>query len=227
MKVLQSLTVRIALFALLGAGLATEAAAQTTAAPLNLPRWFVGGGLGRMEPLHGDDYDEGTPVFATIGARITKTVILEAEVTRRAHTEAYVQEPVFLYGGINGIHGRADRSELGRGTKDWTVGINALGHVDWRALSLYAGPGVVWHREDLRNYRTVTNCTPPIPSNGFECREFDTTTSDSDIGYVAMAGVEVRAHRNLSAFVAGRYELRGDLGMGTVGVIGGLRVGIR
>ncbi len=180
-----------------------------------------------MHPLHGDDEDEGPVVFGAIGYRLTRHLRAEGEITWRTATRSFVQTDVFLYGGSTGIHGRADRTELGFETTDWTAGGNLIATTGGRTIAAYGGPGLVWHREDDRRYRTVTNCTPPIPSNGFECGEFDNTTAKSGAGLQLIAGVDLHVHRRFTLFVAGRAEYRRGLAMGGVGVMAGARVGLR
>jgi hypothetical protein len=208
------------------AGAAAPAAlAQTSAAPAG--RWFIGAGGGLMNPLHGDDEPEGRVALVTFGVSGTYRVRIEGELTRRSHAERYVETDVFLYGGTTGIHGHADRTERVRHTTDWTAGVNLIGRTGGRRVSLYGGPGVVFHREDLHHSRTVTNCTPPIPSNGGECREFDDRTAEHGGGLQLMAGVDVALHSRVTAFLAGRAEYRRGLAMGGVGGVAGIRIGLR
>lgn len=180
-----------------------------------------------MHPLHGDDEDEGPVVFGAVGYRMTRHLRVDGEITWRTATRSFVTTNVFLYGGPTGIHGRADRTELGFQTTDWTVGVNLIGTTGGRTVAVYGGPGVVLNREDDRRYRTVTRCTPPIPSNTFECAEFDTTTAKTGAGLQFMAGVDLNLHRRFTVFVAGRAEYRRGLSMGGVGVMAGARIGLR
>lgn len=204
-----------------------SAFAQTPAPPAtDASQWFIGAAGALMNPLHGDNETEGRVVLGTFGLDVRRGFRIEAEVTRRAHSSAFIQNDVFLYGGPTGVHGRADRTVLGHETTDWTVGVNALGRAGWQAVSFFAGPGLVFHREDSRRYRTVTNCTPPIPRSGFECDEFDNKTSESGAGLQLLAGVDLRLHKRVTLFAAGRGELRRDLAMGSVGVMAGVRVAI-
>jgi opacity protein-like surface antigen len=208
------------------AGAAAPAAfAQTPAQPPG--QWFIGAGGGLMNPVHGDDEDEGRVALVTFGFTDNRRVRVEGELTRRSHRTSYVDTDVFLYGGTTGIHGHADRTERVRHTTDWTVGVNLIGRTGGRRLSLWGGPGAVFHREDLHHYRTVTNCTPPIPSSGGECREFDERTSEHGGGLQLMAGVDLVLHSRVSAFAAGRAEYRRGLAMGGVGAVAGLRIAIQ
>lgn len=205
-----------------------SAFAQTPAPPAtDASQWFIGAAGALMNPLHGDNETEGRVVLGTFGLDVRRRFRIEAEVTRRAHSSAFIQNDVFLYGGPTGVHGRADQTVLGRETRDWTVGVNALGRAGWHTVSFFAGPGLVYHRADTRLYRTVTNCTPPIPRSGFECDEFDDRSSVSGTGLQLLAGVDLRLHSRVTAFVAGRAEIREDLAMGSVGVMAGVRVVIR
>lgn len=204
---------------------APKAFAQTSLPPGDPLRWVVSLGAARMDPLHGDDYPEGPVVLGSIGAA-SRRVRIEAEVTRRAHSTVYVDPDVFLYGGPNGIHGRIDRTESGRETTDWTAGVNLIGRTGGRIVSLFGGVGVVLNREQLRQYRTVTGCTLPIPSSGSECMTFDRRTTTLGAGLQLMTGVDVTLHRRVSAFVGGRGEIRQGLAMGSVGVVGGVRVAV-
>jgi hypothetical protein len=199
--------------------------AQTASPTAETPRWTVAVGGAWMDPLHADEYEEGPVVMGAVGYALHRNLRVEGEVTWRTHTRTFVRNDVFLYGGPTGIHGRADRTELGNQTTDWTAGINLLGTARWRMLSVFAGPGVVLHREDDRTYYTVTNCTPPIPSNGFECGGYDKTTTDYGPGLQLMAGLDLNVHRRVTLYAAGRAEYRRDLSMGGVGAMGGLRVG--
>jgi opacity protein-like surface antigen len=207
------------------AGVIVPAAAAQTPAPAG--QWFIGAGGAWMNPLHGDDYDEGPVALVNFGFTDNRRVRIEGEITRRSHLDRYVEENKFLYGGPTGIHGRADRTESGRETTDWTAGVNLLGRTGWRRLSLFAGPGVVLHRKALRKYRTVTGCTAPMPSNGAECREFDDQAAEHGFGLQLMAGADLALHRNVTAWVAGRGEYRNGLAMGGFGVAGGVRVAVR
>lgn len=206
---------------------APRAFAQTSPPATEAPRWFVSVGAARMNPLHGDDDPEGGVFLGSFGIAASPRVRLEAEVTRRAHTNVYVDHDVFLYGGPNGTHGRIDRTERGSETTDWTAGVNLIGRTGWRAVSLFAGAGVMLNREHARRYRTVTNCIPPVPSSGAQCMTFDERTTTLGAGLQLNAGVEVTLHRRVSAFVAGRGELRQGLAMGSAGVVGGLSVAVR
>lgn len=201
------------------------AMAQTSTTGLDAPRWTVGLAGAWMTPLHGDEGDGGPVYIGSLGYRVSRHIRAEAELTRRNATRRYTDENVFIYGGQTGIHGHADRTELGFDDTDWTMGVNLLATTGGRYVSLYGGPGVVLHRQVDRKYRTVTNCTPPIPSNGFECHEFDESESSYGGGLQPIAGVEVHPIRNVTLFVAGRAEYRRDLSMGGVGAMGGLRVG--
>lgn len=207
---------------------APHAFAQTSAQPpATALHWFVGLGGASMNPLHGDDEPEGGVVLASFGFTDNRRVRIEAEVTRRARSTAYVDEDVFLYGGPNGIHGHADRVNGGRETTDWTVGVNLIGRTGGRVVSLFGGPGVVLHSEQLREFRTVTNCIPPIPSSGAECGVFDNKSSSHGAGLQLIGGVDVAVHRRVTAFVAGRGEYRRGLAMGGIGIMAGVRVGVR
>lgn len=205
-----------------------SAFAQTPAPPASgAAQWFIGAAGALMNPLHGDNETEGRVMLGTVGLDVRRKFRIEAEVTRRAHSSAFIQNDVFLYGGPTGIHGRADQTVLGHDTTDWTVGVNAFGRAGWQTVSFFAGPGLVFHRESSRRYRTVTNCTPPNPRSGFECDEFDNTTSESGVGLQLLTGVHLRLHTRVTVFAAGRGELRRDLAMGSVGVMAGVRVAIR
>ena len=207
----------------------TAPAFAQTPAPPSAPRsqWFVGLGGGPMYPLHGDDYDEGPVALVSFGFTDNRRVRIEGELTRRSHLNTYTSENVLLFDGPTGIPGHADRTDSGRETTDWTVGINLIGRTGWRRVSLFGGPGAVFHRKELRQYRTVTNCTPAIPSSGQECRDFDTRSARHGGGLQLMAGVDVHLHSRVTAYVAGRAEYRHGLAMGGVGVVGGVRVAIR
>lgn len=202
------------------------ALAQSLAPTTDAPRLTLAVGGASINPLHGDDEDEGPVVFGAVGYRITRHLRVEGEFTRRTATRSYVTTDVFLYGGQTGIHGRADRSELGFDTTDVTVGANLMATTGGRTLAVYAGPGLVWHRERDRRYRRVTNCTPPIPSHGFECAEFDNTTVKTGAGLQLMAGVDLHLHRRVTVFVAGRAEYRRGLTYGGVGIMAGARIGL-
>ncbi len=180
-----------------------------------------------MNPLHGDDEDEGPVVFGAVGYRMTRHLRIEGEFTRRATTRSFVTTDVFLFGGQTGIHGRADKSELGFDTTDVTVGVNLIATTGGRMLAVYAGPGLVWHRERERRYRRVTNCTPPQPATGFECAEFDDTTVKSGAGLQVIAGLDLHVHRRFTMFVAGRAAYPRGLTYGGVGVMAGARIGLR
>ena len=215
----------LAVLAATGAA-APNAFAQSTPAA-EAPRWFVSFGAARMDPLHGDDYPEGPVILGSIGVAASRRVRIEAEVTRRAHSTVYVDHDVFLYGGPNGTHGRIGLTESGRETTDWTAGVNLVGRTGWRVVSLLGGAGVMLNREQKRQYRTVTNCTLPIPSSGGECLTHDMQSTTLGAGLQLMTGVDVTLHRRVSAFVAGRGELRQGLAMGSVGVVGGITVAVR
>lgn len=206
---------------------APGAFAQTSPPVTEAPRWFVSLGAARMDPLHGDDYPEGGVLLGSIGVAASSHVRIEAEVTRRSHSTLYVDHDVFLYGGPNGIHGRIDRTESGRETTDWTAGVNLIGRTGWRAVSLFGGAGVMLNRERLRQYRTVTGCTLPIPSSGGECMTHDSQSTTLGAGLQLMTGVDVALHRRVSAFVAARGELRQGLAMGSAGVMAGITVAVR
>ena len=206
---------------------APGASAQTSPPAADAPRWFVSLGAARMDPLHGDDYPEGPVILGSIGVAVSRRVRIEAEVTRRAHSTTYVDHDVFLYGGPNGIHGRIDRTESGRATTDWTAGVNLIGRTGGRVVTVFAGAGAVLNREHLRQYRTVTGCTLPVPSSGDECFTHDSQSTTLGAGLQLMTGVDVALHRRVSAFVAGRGEIRQGLAMGSVGVVGGITVAIR
>jgi opacity protein-like surface antigen len=210
------------------AGATAPAFAQTPAAS-GAPRsqWFIGLGAGPKDPQHGDDYDEGPVALVSFGVTDNRRVRIEGELTRRSHLDRYVSENVFLYGGPTGIHGHADRTELGRQTTDWTVGVNLIGRTGWRRVSLFGGPGAVFHRKALRQYRTVNNCTPSVPNSGGECQEFDNRSTRHGGGLQLMAGVDVHLHSRVTAYVAGRGEYRHGLAMGGVGLVGGVRVVVR
>lgn len=211
---------------MLGVALMTPGMAFAQAAnAAETPRWTVGVAGAWMTPLHGDEGDGGPVYLGSLGYRVNRHLRAEAEVTWRRTTSKFTQENVFLYGGPAAIHGRADRTELGAQDTDTTLGINLLATTGGKYVSLFGGPGVVLHRQVDRDYRTVTNCTPPIPSNGFECGEFDESESTYGGGVQLIAGVEVHPIRNVTLFVAGRAEYRKDLSMGGVGAMGGLRVG--
>ena len=190
-------------------------------------RWFVSLGAARMDPLHGDDNPEGGVLLGSIGVAASRRVRLEAEVTRRSHSYRYVEHDVRLWGGNNGIHGRIDRTESGYETTDWTVGVNLIGRTGGRVVSLFGGGGLMLNREQARLYRTVTNCTPPIPSSGYECRAYDQRSTTLGAGLLLVTGVDVTLFRRVSAFVAGRGELRQGLAMGSAGVMGGVMVAVR
>lgn len=211
---------------MIGIGLLTPAVtfAQALAAP-EAPRWSVSLAGAWMTPLHGDEKPGGPVYIGSVGYRLGRHVRAEAELTWRNTTRKYTEANVFLYGGPTGIHGRADRTELGFDDTDWTMGVNLLGTTGGRYVSLFGGPGVVVHRQVDRRYRTVTNCTPPIPSNGFECGEFDESESSYGGGLQLLAGVEVHPHRNVTVFAAARGEYRRDPSMGGIGAMGGLRFG--
>ena len=177
-----------------------------------------------MDPIHADEYSEGPVVVAALGRTVSRHLRVEAEVTWRNHTRTFVRNDVFLYPGPTGIPGSAARTELGNETTDITAGFNLLGTARWGRLSAFAGPGVVLHREDDRTYYKVTSCTPPIPSGGFECVEYDNTRTDYGPGLQLLAGVDVQLHRRVAVFAAGRAEYRRDLAMGSVGVMGGVRM---
>ena len=194
-------------------------------AVVDTPRWTVALGGAWMEPLHGDEKPGGPVYIGSLGYRLNKHLRAEGEVTWRNVTSKHVQHNVFLYGGQTGIHGRADRTELGQDNTDWTAGVNLLATTGGKYISVFGGPGVVLHRETDRRYRTVTNCTPPIPSNTYECFEFDNSESTYGGGLQLIAGLEVHPHRNVTVFAAGRAEYRRDLSMGGVGAMGGLRIG--
>lgn len=202
--------------------------AQSSTVPaVEAPRLTLAVGGASMHPLHGDNEDEGPVVFVAVGYRLTRHLRVEGEVTRRTATRSYVDTDVFLYGGPTGIHGRADRTELGFETTDWTAGANVIATTGGPTVALYGGPGVVWNREDDHRYRTVTGCTPPRPSNTFECGEFDTTTTRAGAGLQLIAGVDLNVYRRFTLFVAGRAEYRRGLAMGAAGVMAGARIGVR
>ena len=217
-----------ALVVLVAAGVrAPRAFAQTSPPAAEAPRWFVSLGAARMDPLHGDDYPEGGVLLGSIGVAASRRVRIEAEVTRRSHSTTYVDHDVFLYGGPNGTHGRIGRTESGRETTDWTAGVNLIGRTGWRVVSLFGGAGVMLNREQLRRFRTVTDCTLPVPNSGAECMTFDERSTTLGAGLQLTAGVDVALHPRVSAFVAGRGELRQGLAMGSVGVMGGISVAVR
>ncbi len=195
--------------------------------PAAAPHWFVGLGGASMNPLHGDNEPEGDVLLASFGFTDNRRVRIESEVTRRARSTTYVNENVFLYGGPNGVHGHADRIDVGRETTDWTAGVNLIFRTGGRIVSLFGGPGVVLHWEQLREFRTVTNCTAPIPSAGAECGVFDNQSSSQGAGLQGIGGVDVAVHRRLTAFVAARGEYRKGLAMGGIGIMAGVRVGVR
>lgn len=215
---------RVMLIVVLGLVMPGVARAQAPAVA-ETPRWTVGLAGAWMTPLHGDEKPGGPVYIGSLGYRVSRHVRAEAELTWRKTTRKYTEENVFLYGGPTGIHGHADRTELGFDDTDWTMGVNVLGSTAGKYVSLFGGPGVVVHRQVDRRYRTVTNCTPPIPGNGFECGEFDESESSYGGGLQLIAGVEVHPHRNLTVFAAARGEYRRDLSMGGVGAMGGLRFG--
>ena len=211
---------------MLGIGLITPVVAFAQApAVVETPRWTVALGGAWMTPVHGDEGDEGPVYLGAVGYRVNRHLRAEAELTWRNATIRYVEHNVFLYGGPTGVPGHADRTELGQDNTDWTAGVNLLGTTGGKYISVFGGPGVVLHRQTDRRYRTVTNCVPPTPSNGFECREFDDSESNFGGGLQLIAGVEVHPHRRVTVFAAGRAEYRRDLSMGGVGVMGGLRLG--
>lgn len=190
-------------------------------------RWFVSLGAARMDPLHGDDDPEGGVLLGSIGVAASRRVRIEAEVTRRSHSTLYVDHDVFLYGGPNGIHGRIDRTESGRETTDWTAGVSLIGRTGGRVVALFGGAGVMLNREQARHYRTVTGCTLPVPGSGAECMTFDRRSTTLGAGLLLVTGVDVALHRRVSAFVAGRGELRQGLAMGSAGVMAGITVAVR
>lgn len=209
---------------------AWPAAAQgppTQAPATRSPRIVLSLGAASANPIHGDDYDEGTPVIGSLAVALTPRLSAEAEITWRSASRVHVTEDVFLYGGPAGIPGRADRSVFGEETGDLTAGLNVLFRTKPRLVGVFAGGGAMFHRERFRQYRTVTNCTPPIPSSGFECAAFDDRTATGDFGLQGMAGVDVRVHPRVLGYAQVRYEMRPDLGMGTIGVGGGVRVVLR
>jgi hypothetical protein len=184
-------------------------------------------GATSANPIHGDDYDEGVPVIGSVAVAITRRLSVEGEVTWRSASRIFVTENVFLYGGPTGVNGRADRFVGGEETGDLTVGLNVVFRTKPRLVRVFVGGGPMFHRERFRRYRTVTNCTPPIPSSGFECAAFDDRTTMDDFGLQGLAGVDVRVHPRVSGYAQLRYEMRPDLGMGTIGVGGGIRLALR
>lgn len=191
------------------------------------PRWTVALGAAWMDPLHADEYPEGQVVMGAIGYALHRNLRVEGEFTWRNHTRTFVRNDVFLYPGPTGIPGSAARTELGNETTDITAGINILGAARWGRVSAFAGPGLVLHRADDRTYYKVTSCTPPIPSGGFECVEYDNTRTDYGPGLQLLAGLDVHLHRRVAVYAAGRAEYRRDLAMGSVGLMAGFRIGVK
>jgi hypothetical protein len=221
---LAHLLVRISVTAVL-AMTATAASAQGTA-----PRLVASFGAGSMDPIHADEYREGPVLIGSLGFAATRRWHVEAEVTRRAHARAETQDNIVLpYTGATGVPGRADRQVFGTETSDWTAGVNLIARTAPRMVSLFGGGGAVLHQEHERAYRTLTNCTPPSPSGPFNasCLEFDRRSVKTDAGLQGLAGADIRLAPRLQAYVAVRYEIRPDLGMGSFGFAGGVRFAIR
>jgi opacity protein-like surface antigen len=208
---------------------AAVAAAQGTAAPA--PRLVLGVGGAAMEPVHGDDYPEGPAIIATLGFAATPRVGLEVEITRRSYARETTRNNVVVpYTSATGVPGRADRETIGRETSDWTAGVNLVGRTPPHLVTVYAGAGAGLHSKDLRNFRTVTNCTPPSgpagPQSG-PCMDRDDRSRTTNAAAQVMAGAEVTLARRWQLFAGARYEMRQDLGMGSFGFGGGVRIGLR
>lgn len=221
------ITVLLATLAVTGWPAAAQQGPPTPASTNRSPRVVLSLGAASANPIHGDDYDEGVPVIGSLAVALTSRLSAEAEISWRSASRAFVTEDVFLYGGPTGIPGRADRFVLGEETGDLTAGLNAVFRTTPRLIGVFAGGGAMFHHEQFRRYRTVVNCTPPIPSSGFECAAFDERNPTRDFGLQGIAGVDVRLHPRMSGYAQLRYEMRPDLGMGTIGVGGGVRVVLR
>jgi outer membrane protein with beta-barrel domain len=208
---------------------AATAAAQGTVAPA--PRLSLSVGAAAMEPLHGDDYPEGPAFIGALGFAATPRVGLELELTRRSYTRETARNNVVLpYSGATGVPGRADRETTGRETSDWTAGVNLVGRTPPHLVTVYVGAGAGLHSKDQRNYRNVTNCTPPsgpAGPQGGPCTDRDVRSRTTNASGQVMAGADVTLARRWQLFAGARYELRQDLGMGSFGFGGGVRVGLR
>ncbi|MEO8075084.1 MAG: TonB-dependent receptor [Acidobacteriota bacterium] len=213
----------------LAAIIAPVAAAQSTATPA--PRLILSVGGVAMEPVHGDDYPEGPAVTGSLGFAATPRLGVEFEVTRRSSGRTSTRNDAVLpYSGATGVPGRADRETIGRETSDWTAGVNLVGRTPPHLVTVYVGGGAGLHRKDLRNYRSVTNCTPPRGPAGPQaasCMERDERSQTTNASAQVMAGADVTLTHRWRLFAGVRYEMRQDLGMGSFGVGGGVRVGIR
>jgi hypothetical protein len=87
----------------------------------------------------------------------------------------------------------------------------------------------MFHTEAKNQLRTLTNCTNPghVSPAFVDCNGFDLHGSSQGAGLQGLAGVDVRLTSRLLAYGGIRYEFRHDLGYGTFGATGGVRVALR
>jgi len=191
-------------------------------------------GVGSMTPLHGDDYPEGRVYLGGIRISPSARFSIEVEVTGRTATREYDQVNVVLPDfncptGQPCQTGHADR-DLSRATStDWTVGLDAVRRFPVARFGVFAGGGVMLHQETTRQTRTLTNCTNPghVSASFVDCAGFDHRGSSKGIGFQGLAGLDADITSRLQAYGGIRYEIRDDLGFGTFGVTGGVRLRLR
>jgi opacity protein-like surface antigen len=195
---------------------------------------FATVGVGSMTPLHSDDYSEGRPYLGGIRISRSAKFSIEVEVTGRTTTREYDRVNVVLPDfncptGQPCQTGHADR-DLSRATSsDWTVGLDAVRRFPIARFGVFAGGGVMFHEEETRQTRTLTNCTNPghVSSSFVDCAGFDQRASSNGMGFQGLAGLDVNITSRLQAYGGIRYEIRNDLGYGTFGATGGVRLRLR
>jgi hypothetical protein len=187
-------------------------------------------GFAKMDPIHGDDDPEGPVTLGSLGIRTGHHAWVEFEVTRRSFSKESIGENVIIpiiVTPVAGTVGHADRQVFSQGTTDWTTSVNLVARGNGR-IAPVGGGGLVIGRELFRQSLTFTNCVPPsVDPQHLSCRDFSRRETSVNVGFQGFGGVEIAVTPRVQGFATVRYEGRRDLGMGTFGVTGGVRVTLR
>jgi hypothetical protein len=202
--------------------LPVEAGAQLSPPP-ETSRVTIAGGLGAVDPFHGDLTFVAPAWEASVRVRVGAIAALEVGAARWWHNEEDVRTDQPILGSAGPI-GTIDRIEQRTTYSHTTVELNLLATGGIGRVTMWGGGGVGWLNQSRAFRQTVSGCHLTVP---VACEDFETTHTFGDAQFQGAGGVDVRIGGLVAAYGAVRLAIpTRDVGSSELRFVGGIRIGL-